>query len=99
MVIDVKALNPSVPVQPQGGGALGKTAGTKDFASLVRDAAEEAVDVGKQAEKLSIAGIAGKADMLDVVQAVNNAETTLNTVVAVRDKLVSAYQELMRMPI
>ncbi|SRR5258708_38722466 len=101
MAIDVKALNPGVPMMPKGaaGGALGPTAGTKDFASLVREAADSAINTGKQAEKVSVAGIAGKADILDVVQAVSNAETTLTTVVAVRDKLVAAYQELMRMPV
>jgi flagellar hook-basal body complex protein FliE len=103
MVIDVKSLNPGLPIKPTGGGSagpLGETAGgTKDFASFVRDAAASAADTGKQAEKLSIAGLSGKADLLDVVQAVNAAEVTLNTVVAVRDKLVGAYQELIRMPV
>src|SRR4051794_32979484 len=103
MVIDVKSLNPGVAMKPSGGGGiagpLGETAGTKDFASFVRDAAASAIDTAKQGEKLSIAGLAGKADLLDVVQAVNAAEVTLNTVVAVRDKLVGAYQELLRMPV
>ena len=45
------------------------------------------------------AAAAGQADLMDVVQAVGNAEMTLQTVVAVRDKVVNAYQELMRMPI
>ena len=102
MVIDVKSLIPGMPIKPSGGGpsgSLGPTAGTKDFASFVRDAAQSALDTGKQAEAQSIAGLAGKADLLDVVQAVNAAETTLNTVVAVRDKVIAAYQELLRMPV
>ena len=41
----------------------------------------------------------GKADLTDVVTAVTNAEMTLQTVTAVRDKVVSAYQEILRMPI
>jgi flagellar hook-basal body complex protein FliE len=40
-----------------------------------------------------------KADLTDVVQAVTSAELTLQTVVAVRDRLIAAYQEIMRMPI
>ncbi|MBI1778650.1 MAG: flagellar hook-basal body complex protein FliE [Proteobacteria bacterium] len=101
MVVDVKALSAAIPMKATGGvgAALGHTAGGKDFATFVREAAESAIGTGKQAEKISIAGIAGKADLLDVVQAVSNAETTLSTVVAVRDKLVAAYQELMRMPV
>ena len=36
---------------------------------------------------------------VDVVQSVNAAEITLDTVVAVRDKVVAAYQSIMNMPI
>ncbi len=43
--------------------------------------------------------ISGEADLKDVVTAVANAENTLETVVAVRDKVLSAYQEILRMPI
>jgi flagellar hook-basal body complex protein FliE len=43
--------------------------------------------------------LAGKADIVDVVNAVNQAELTLDTVVAVRDKVVSAYQSILNMPI
>jgi flagellar hook-basal body complex protein FliE len=44
-------------------------------------------------------GVAGNVDIRDVVMAVNNAEVTLQTVVAVRDKVIAAYQDIMRMPI
>ena len=43
--------------------------------------------------------VQGKANMVDVVQSVNAAEITLDTVVAVRDKVVAAYQSIMNMPI
>ncbi|NBX04163.1 MAG: flagellar hook-basal body complex protein FliE, partial [Alphaproteobacteria bacterium] len=41
----------------------------------------------------------GKVDLTDLVTAVSSAELTLNTVVAVRDKVINAYQEIIRMPI
>ena len=50
-------------------------------------------------EKLSAQSVAGKAELTDVVTAVTSAELTLQTVVAVRDRVISAYQEIMRMPI
>ncbi|MEM6903398.1 MAG: flagellar hook-basal body complex protein FliE, partial [Pseudomonadota bacterium] len=34
----------------------------------------------------------------DVVMAVNNAEITLQSVVSIRDRVISAYQEILRMP-
>jgi flagellar hook-basal body complex protein FliE len=48
---------------------------------------------------MSIAGVAGKADVNDVVTAVTTAEVTLQTVVAIRDKVISAYQDILRMPV
>jgi flagellar hook-basal body complex protein FliE len=44
-------------------------------------------------------GVTGENDLTDIVEAVTAAELTLQTVVAVRDRLVSAYQDIMRMPI
>lgn len=75
------------------------TAGGGSFAGLVRDSLKSAIDVNKNAEHMSLKGIAGEADMRDVVMAVNNAEQALNTVVAVRDKVITAYQEILKMPI
>ncbi|MBR1777696.1 MAG: flagellar hook-basal body complex protein FliE [Alphaproteobacteria bacterium] len=69
------------------------------FSSLLRSAAVQAEEDNKQAELLSIKAVKGTADMQDVVMAVSNAEVALQTVVAVRDKVVSAYQEIMQMPI
>lgn len=82
-----------------GGTAAGPAAGGKDFSSYIKEAAAEAVESMHQGESLSKAGIAGKADLTDVVAAVNDAEMTLQTVTTLRDKLVQAYQEILRMPI
>lgn len=71
----------------------------EDFASVLKDAAKVAVGTMKEAETQSAAAIAGKADIKDVVAAVTNAEMTLETVVNVRDKVINAYNEIMRMPI
>ena len=49
--------------------------------------------------QLSAAAAAGKANIDQVVIAVAEAESTLNTVVAVRDKVLDAYREILRMPI
>jgi len=43
--------------------------------------------------------VAGKAELIDVVTAISSAEASLETVMAVRDQVISAYQEIMRMPI
>lgn len=60
---------------------------------------EAVVDAQHKSESMSAAAVQGKADIAQVVQAVSEAEVTLQTMVAVRDKVVSAYEEIMRMPI
>ena len=71
----------------------------KTFADMLGDVAKDAKTGGLAAEKLSVQAVAGTADINDVVTAVANAEVTLQTVVAVRDKVISAYQDILRMPI
>jgi flagellar hook-basal body complex protein FliE len=42
---------------------------------------------------------AGKANMIDVVTAVAETETTMQTLVSVRDKVIAAYEDVLKMPI
>jgi len=84
-------------------GGAGATAGAAttgpSFADLVKDSIGGAIDTSKVSETASIKTISGKSDVVDLVTAVNDAEMTLQTVIAVRDRVVQAYQEIMRMPI
>ncbi|WP_419902522.1 flagellar hook-basal body complex protein FliE [Kiloniella sp.] len=70
-----------------------------DFASTLRGVATETISTMQQAENKTLMAAAGKADVTEVVTAMAEAEVTLQTVVAVRDKVVQAYQEILRMPI
>jgi len=70
-----------------------------DFATFVKQAAEDAVGTMEAGEQMSMKGIAGEADLTDVVQAVNSADITLRTIVTLRDRMVQAYQEVIRMPV
>ena len=69
------------------------------FADLLKQAATDLSQTTRTAEKMSVAGVSRQAELVDVVAAVTNAEMTLETVVAVRDKVINAYQEVMRMSI
>jgi flagellar hook-basal body complex protein FliE len=73
--------------------------GQADFASVMAQVTNDAVGTIKNAEAVSVQGINGNASTQAVVDAVMNAERTLNTAVAIRDKVVAAYQELSRMAI
>lgn len=69
------------------------------FGALLKEALQNTVDASRQAEAESAKAVAGKADITNVVTAVSNAEMALDTVVAVRDRVITAYQEILRMPI
>ena len=69
-----------------------------EFASLVKSAIDEAIKIGKKGERATISGINDHANLNKVVTAVAEAELTLQTVVAVRDKVLDAYREILRMP-
>ncbi len=83
---------------------IGKKAGAGaddgvSFSDFLKQKVSDSMETLKAGEKASSQAVTGDGDLTDVVQAVTAAELTLQTVVAVRDKLVSAYQEIMRMPI
>ncbi len=69
------------------------------FADLLGDVVGAAKSAGIVAEQATIGAISGKTDISEVVMAVSQAEVTLQTVVSIRDRVVSAYQEILRMPI
>jgi len=70
-----------------------------EFGTALRRAVEGAVDAAREGEAQSMRAIAGEGDLSTVVAAVTRAELALQTVVAVRDRVVAAYQDVMRMPI
>jgi flagellar hook-basal body complex protein FliE len=70
-----------------------------DFAQTMASMAADAISTVKTGETTAIAGMQGKAPLQQVVQAVMQADQALQTVVAVRDKVVAAYQEISRMQI
>lgn len=82
-----------------GGASGGAAAGAPSFAQFLEGAVKDAVGTMKMGENMAIAQAAGQTDMVSVVNAVNAAELTLDTVVAVRDKVIQAYQSIMQMPI
>lgn len=77
---------------------VGATGGA-DFGAMVKTAVSELVDKGRSADAKSVDMLQGKADVVDVVTAIAETEVALETMVSVRDKVISAYEEIMRMPI
>jgi flagellar hook-basal body complex protein FliE len=75
------------PAQPEG------------FGGLVQRALDQGVQIGRSAEAASTAAMLGQGGVTEAVLAISRAELALQTTVAVRDRVVAAYQEIMRMPV
>jgi flagellar hook-basal body complex protein FliE len=74
-------------------------AGAGGFGDILKSTMTNVVQASRHAESQIAAQVAGKAELVDVVTAISAAETSLETVMAVRDQVINAYQEIMRMPI
>jgi flagellar hook-basal body complex protein FliE len=98
-IADAAAAYANAAKSAVGGLAPRDDAGGTGFADMVRDAAGQAVGALQKSEATSLQAITGKADLTEVVTAVSNAEVTLQTVAALRDRMVSAYQSILQMPI
>ena len=70
-----------------------------DFGNVMLQVAANAAEKLKVGEASAIAGMQGKASVQHVVEAVMSAEQALQTAIAIRDKVVAAYQEISRMAI
>jgi flagellar hook-basal body complex protein FliE len=69
------------------------------FGDILKSAMSDVMKSTKTAETQIAAQVQGKAQLIDVVTAVSSAEQSLSTVMAIRDQVIGAYQEIMRMPI
>jgi flagellar hook-basal body complex protein FliE len=87
----------ATPEAAAGSGTL--PIGGSSFGDMLSGVLSDASNAGRMAELKASGAIQGKGDLVDVVTAVQAAEISLETVVAIRDKVIAAYQDIMRMPI
>ena len=81
--------------------ALGKSgeAAGPSFGSVLKDVVGSVVEAGRKSDAQTQALATGKSNIVDVVTAVSETEVAVEAMVAVRDKVIAAYEEIMRMPI
>jgi len=70
-----------------------------DFGSVLEQAVNSVVESGKNADATTLSHVKGNTDVIDVVTAVSESEIAVRTLVNVRDRVISAYQDIMKMPI
>ena len=78
---------------------VGGASGEGSFASLLKDAIGAVSEAGRKSDVQTQAMVNGKSNMVDVVTAVAETQVAVDAVVAVRDKVIQAYDEIMKMPI
>jgi flagellar hook-basal body complex protein FliE len=81
------------------GGAAKPEAGAGNFGAMLKDALGSVVEAGRNSDQQAKAMAAGNANIVDVVTAVAETEVAIEALVSVRDKVIQAYEEIMRMPI
>ncbi|WP_254073042.1 flagellar hook-basal body complex protein FliE [Acidisphaera sp. S103] len=80
------------------GGAISGGA-SESFGSAVEQALGQAVQTGHTADDQAMTALSGGGNLTDVVTALSHAEMTLQAATAIRDRVVQAYQDIMKMPI
>ena len=81
------------------GAGLGSSGEGPNFGALLKNVVNSVTEAGRTSDAQTQSMVAGKANIVDVVTAVAETETAIDTVVSVRDKVIAAYEEIMRMPI
>ena len=91
-ITETQTIAPSATSPVQAGDDAG-------FDSVMKQVTTDAIGTLKAGESASISAMQGKESTRKVVEALMSAEQALQTAVAVRDKVVQAYQEVVRMSI
>ena len=85
------------------GNIAGGLGGAKDsgvnFGSILKDVIDSVSEAAQKSDAQAQAVAHGKANMVDVVTAVAETETAFQTLVSVRDKVIAAYEDVLKMPI
>jgi flagellar hook-basal body complex protein FliE len=82
-------------------GAAGKggDSGGPSFSQVLKEAVSGVVEAGHKSDAQTVAMASGKANVMDVVTAVAETDVAVSTLVSVRDKVIQAYEDIMKMAI
>ena len=86
-------------IDPGVAGKASDVSSGPSFGELLKDAIGDVVDGGRKADSQTNAMASGKANVMDVVTAVAETDVKVSTLVSVRDKVIAAYEDIMKMAI
>jgi flagellar hook-basal body complex protein FliE len=81
------------------GSAGGSETGGPSFSAVLKDAIGSVVETGRKSDAQTVAMASGKANVMDVVTAVAETDVAVSTLVSVRDRVIQAYEDIMKMTI
>src|SRR5271155_2288059 len=82
-----------------GGAPKASDAAGLSFGDMLKDAIGGVLDTGRKSDAQTVAMASGKANVMDVVTAVAETDVAVSTLVSVRDKVIAAYEDIMKMAI
>lgn len=85
--------------KPQADLTAQTSSGGNNFADLLAQNVQGVVDQGRQSDQMALDMVSGKANVVDMVTALSETEMAIESMVTIRDRVISAYEEIMRMPI
>ncbi|SFZ81451.1 flagellar hook-basal body complex protein FliE [Devosia enhydra] len=84
---------------PAGGSSAPVAGATPDFGKMLADTLSGVVENGRATDAKAMDLVSGQGNVVDVVTAIAETEIAIESMVTVRDRVISAYEEIMRMPI
>ena len=82
-----------------GGAAKGSETDGTSFGAVLKEALNGVLDTGRKSDAQTVAMASGKANVMDVVTAVAETDVAVSTLVSVRDKVIQAHEDIMKMAI
>ena len=86
-------------VLDSGGAGKGSETGGPSFSAVLKDALGSVMESGRKADTQTVAMASGKANVMDVVTAVAETDVAVSTLVSVRDRVIQAYEDILKMQI
>jgi flagellar hook-basal body complex protein FliE len=100
MILPLAAAGANAAPVPQAAPAAdGGDGAGESFAAALTDAAQSAVDTGHSADAQSLSALGGEGDLSHTVAALSRAELVLQATSAIRDRVLQAYQDIIKMTI
>ena len=96
---NIARLAADVPRGANPAALIGAPSSDTSFTSVLKQAVNSVEETGHKSDAATRALANGKSNIVEVATAVAQTEVAIDAVVAVRDKVIAAYEDIMKMPI